>query len=182
MKGWSLILFSTTLVQPSIGWVTVVSYSNWNLLFWVAVSWSIYRVPLQPQAESRGWWCYQWEDPDRFRHATPKCVVSSSVHPIYTSEMFELEEKNTIWLCRWLHTTGGVDQSSSKTKNFLQNSNRNLWIREWPYSFNMFKHSKLRYWWILNFLRIMLLPLLISGTSTAQMYHLHLRVILVSLS
>ena len=37
MQGRSLISFSTTLVLPSIEWVTVVPYSNWNLLVYLAV-------------------------------------------------------------------------------------------------------------------------------------------------
>ena len=38
MQGWCLILFSSTFLLPSIGLVTVVSYSNWSVLHGVGGS------------------------------------------------------------------------------------------------------------------------------------------------
>ena len=63
--------------------------------------------------ESCGWWCYEWVDPNRLRHATGKCVGSSSIYPIYRQHVWAGWEQ-TMCLSRWLHTTGSCLQSSKQ--------------------------------------------------------------------
>ena len=80
--GRSPILFSFTLVQPSIEGVTVVSYSNWNLLTQVAVCCPfVQRSSLTVCRES---WLMvlRLSGSQNFRRATGNCVGSSSVYPI----------------------------------------------------------------------------------------------------
>ena len=90
------ILFSSTLVLLSIEWVTVVSYSNWSILLLVACKCAVrlQGVPLQPQAESPGWWCSKWVYPNRSWsaecHREVCWVLLGYIHNI--SEIFELVE------------------------------------------------------------------------------------------
>ena len=86
---------------------------------------AICRVLLKPQAESRGWWCYQCVDRNGFRRATGKCVGSSSVHPIYQQNVWA-GRKQTICLCRWLYTTGRCSQESRQTCNPVEVLNEHL--------------------------------------------------------
>ena len=82
MQGWSLITFSSTCAAFD-------TESQWALfqieIYWCMRQCAVHldRVSLRPLAESRGWWCYEWVDPNNFRHATRKCVGSSFVYPIF---------------------------------------------------------------------------------------------------
>ena len=90
MQGRSLISFFLTLGQPSVEWVTMVSFSN--EIYWCRWQCGVqhlHRVPLRPSAESRGWWCCECVDPNNFMSATGKCVGYSSIYYI-NSEMFKL--------------------------------------------------------------------------------------------
>ena len=90
MHWWSLISFSSTLMQPSIEWVTVVTYSNWNLFVREQCAVHLYRVPLRQYAESRIVGPASEYIP--ISSVSQESRLGPLLFILYTSEMFELVE------------------------------------------------------------------------------------------